>query len=127
MIRGADRSRQDGENAGQWMRTCSVTFEIIERLAAVLAAPQRLAGSRAEFGQYLGISRAALRTRYLLDPEQRAAGASRLRWRDAVFVQLAAAAVAHPVGGPGRRQHGAHLRMAKPLALQRHLDFQSDH
>src|SRR6266404_153507 len=104
-IRGADRSRPGGES-GESTRTRSVTFEIIERLAAALAAPQRLARGRTEFGQHLGIPGAALRARHLLYPEQRAAGATGQRRRDAVLPELAAAVLAHPVGGPGRRQHG---------------------
>ena len=51
----------------------SMTFEIIKRFAAALAAPQRLAGGRAKFGQQLGIPGAALRTGHLLFAEQRAA------------------------------------------------------
>ena len=35
--------------------TASMTLEIIERLAAGLAAPQRLAGGRAEFGKHFSI------------------------------------------------------------------------
>ena len=42
--------------------TWSMTLEIVERFAAGLAAPQRLAGGRAELGQQLGIGGAALRT-----------------------------------------------------------------
>src|SRR5713101_6607704 len=61
------------------MTTCSMTFEIVERFAAALAAPQRLAGGRAEFRQHLGIPGAALRARHLLHAEQRAAGVRGLR------------------------------------------------
>src|SRR5258708_1587479 len=100
-IRGATRSRPVDGNAE--LRTSSMTLEIIEWLPATPAAPQRLAGGRAEFGEHFGIVGAALRTRHRLHAEQRAAGASRLRRRDAVFLQLAAAVVTHPVGGPGRR------------------------
>ena len=62
-----------------------MAFEIVERLAAALAAPQRLAGGRTELGQHFGIPGAALRACHLLHAEQRAAGASSLRRRDAVF------------------------------------------
>src|SRR3954454_23786333 len=96
-----------------------MTLEIVERLAAALAAPQRLAGRRAEFRNHLGIAGSALRTADYLLAEQRAAGAGCLRRRDAVFLQLAAAIVTHPVGGPGRRQHGANLWIAYAFALQR--------
>src|ERR1700731_264911 len=61
------------------MTTCSMTFEIVERFAAALAAPQRLAGGRTEFRQHFGILGAALRARHLLHAEQRAAGAGGLR------------------------------------------------
>jgi hypothetical protein len=61
-------ARNDGIDA-------SMTLEIIERFAASLAAPQRLAGGRAEFGQQFGILRTALRTGVLLLAEQRAARA----------------------------------------------------
>src|ERR1700744_5105102 len=104
-----------------------MTLEIIKGFAAALATPQRLAGGRAEFGQQFGISRTALRARDLLLAEQRAAATSGLRRRNAVFAQLAAALVAHPVGGPGRRQHGADFWPPKTLALQRQLDFERDH
>src|SRR5882724_1055509 len=104
-----------------------MTFEVVERFAAALAAPQRLAGGRAELRQHLGIPGAALRALDLLYAEQRAAGARGLRRGDAVFPELPAAIVAHPVGGPGRRQHGAHFWFAKTLALQRQLDFEADH
>src|SRR5712671_6357419 len=107
--------------------TISMTFEVVERFAAAFAAPQRLAGSRTELRQHLGILGAALRTGHLLRAEQRTAGARGLRRRDAVFPELAAAVVAHPVGGPGWRQHGAHFWIAKTFALQRQLDFESDH
>src|ERR1700758_4408424 len=93
-----------------WSASRSMTLEIIKGFAAGLAAPQRLAGGRAEFGEQLGIIRAALRARHLLHAEQRAAGACRLRRRDAVLLQFAAAILAHPVRGPGRRQHGADFR-----------------
>jgi hypothetical protein len=53
----------------------SKTLEIKERLAAAIAAPQRLAGGRTEFGQQFGILRTALRTRDLLLAKQRAARA----------------------------------------------------
>src|SRR5260221_13716129 len=98
-----------------------MTLEIIERFAAALAAPQRLAGGLSELGKHFGFFRAALRARHLLFAEQRAAAASRLRRRDAVFPEFAAAIVAHPVRGPGRRQHGADFRPADALALQRQL------
>src|ERR1700692_3311663 len=71
--------------------SCSMTLKIVERFAAVLAAPQRLAGSRTELGQHFGIFRAALRARHPLHAEQRAAGACSQRRRNAVFPQLAAA------------------------------------
>src|SRR6266481_10067339 len=100
-IRDADRSRPGGES-GESTRTRSVTFEIVERFSAALAAPQRLARGRTEFGQHLGIPGAALRACHLLHPEQRAAGATGQRWRDAVLPELAATVFAHPVGGPGR-------------------------
>src|ERR1700758_18793 len=100
-----------------WSASRSMTLEIIEGFAAGLAAPQRLAGGRAEFGQQLGMVRTALRAGYLLHAEQRAARACAHRWRDAVLLQLAAAILAHPVGGPGRRQHGADSRLRKSLAL----------
>src|ERR1035437_10526592 len=80
------------------MTTCSVTLEIVERFAAALAAPQRLAGGRTEFGEHFGILGAALRTRNLLYAEQRASAAARLRRRDAVLPELAAARLAPPVG-----------------------------
>src|SRR5438270_8884943 len=105
MIRGADRQPRAGGSAGS--KTLSMALEIIERLATALAAPQRLAGSGAEFGKHFGILGAALRTAHLKLAEQRAARASPPRRRDAVFFQLSAAVVAHPVSGPGRRQHGA--------------------
>src|SRR5664279_4829432 len=89
--------------------TTLVTLEIVERFAAALAAPQRLAGGRAEFGQHFGILGTALRTRHLLFAEQRAAATARLRRRDAVFPQFPATIFAHPVGGPGWRKHGAYL------------------
>src|SRR5687767_2957376 len=85
----------------------SMALEIIDRFAGALAAPQRLAGGRAELAEHLGIHGAALRARHLFDTEQRAAGAAGLGRRDAVFPEFAAAVLAHPVGGPGRRQHGA--------------------
>src|ERR1700712_139185 len=105
MIRGAGRSRPTGGNAGS--TTSSMALEIVEWLAAALAAPQRLAGGRTEFGEHFGIVGAALRARHRLFAEQRAASASGLRRRDAIRFQLATAIVAHPVGSPGRRQHGA--------------------
>src|SRR6187399_815031 len=104
-----------------------MTLEIIERLAAALAAPQRLAGGRAEFGQHFGMAGAALRARHLLLAEQRAAGTRGLRRCDAVFPELAAAVLAHPVGGPGWRQHGADFWPRDAGALQRQLDFERNH
>src|SRR4051794_7325862 len=104
-----------------------MTLEIVERLAAAFAAPQRLAGGRAEFGKHLGIVRTALRARHSLLAEQRTAGACGLRRRDAVFPELAAAILAHPVGGPGRRQHGANFWPRETGALQRQFDFERDH
>src|SRR5665213_3274375 len=101
-----------------------MTFKIIERLAATPAAPQRLAGGRAKFGQYFSIPRAALRASHLLLTKKCAAPRSRLRRRDAVFPELLPALLAHPVGGPGRRQHGAHPGIAKTRALQRQFDLQ---
>src|SRR5437763_10505905 len=109
------------------MWTCSVTLEIVERLAAALAAPQRLAGGRAEFGEPFGILRTASRTCDLLHAEQRAARVRGQRRRNAVFPKLAAAVLAYPVGGPGRRQHGADVWMTKTFALQRQFDLQRDH
>src|SRR3981081_189779 len=109
------------------MTTCSMTFEIVERFAATFAAPQRLAGGRTEFRQHFGILGAALRARHLLQAEQRTAAAGGLRRRDAVRFELAAAVFAHPVSGPGRRQHGADFWMAKALALPRHPHFTRDH
>src|SRR5258708_17630776 len=112
----------------RWLAmTISMTFEIVERFAAALAAPQRLAGGRTELRQQLGILRAALRTGHLLYAEQRAARASCLRRRDAVFPELAAAVFAHPVRCPGPCQHGAHFWIAKTLALQRQLDLHREH
>src|SRR5262245_48158066 len=81
----------------------SVTFELVEWFTAALAAPQRLAGGRAEFGERLGIDRAALRARHLKLAEQRAPAGAGDRRGDAVFVQLPPAVLAHPVRGPGRR------------------------
>src|SRR3954470_9204429 len=93
-IRGAGRGPPVYGNAES--KRSSMTLEIIERLAAALAAPQRLAGSRAEFGEHFGIAGAALWARHSLHAEQRAAGAGWLRRRDAIFLQLAAAGIAHP-------------------------------
>src|SRR5665213_4571965 len=104
-----------------------MTLEIIEGFAAALAAPQRLAGGRAEFGQHFCFAGATLRARYLLLAEQRAARVRRLRRRDAVFPEFAAAILAHPVGGPGRRQHGADFWARDAGAFQRQLDFERDH
>src|SRR5436309_1974981 len=104
-----------------------MTLEIIERLAAAQAAPQRLARGRAELGQYFGVLGAALRARHLLRAEQRASSTPRLRWGNAIFAELAAAVLAHPIGGPGRRQHSPHLWIAKALAFEGLLDFQRDH
>src|SRR5437868_1319326 len=104
-----------------------MTLEIVERLAARLAAPQRLAGGRAEFGKHFGIGGAALRTGHLLLAEQRAARTGSLRRRDAVFAEFAAAVLAHPVGGPCRRQHGADFWMRNAGALQRQFDLDRDH
>src|SRR5258707_4850396 len=103
-IRGADRSQPVYGNAES--TTSSVTLEIIERLAAALAAPQRLAGGRAEFGQQFGVLGTALRARHLLLAEQRAARARCLRRRDAVFPELSPPPHAAPCRGPGRRQPG---------------------
>src|SRR5215467_13609145 len=100
-----------------------MALEVIERLAAASAAPERLAGGRAEFREQFGILRATLRTLNLLDAEQRPARACGQRRRDAVVFQLAATVLAHPVGGPGRRQHGADARIRKAGTLQRDLDF----
>src|SRR6185437_15342444 len=74
-----------------------MTLEIIEGFAAGLAAPQRLAGGRAEFRQQLRVGRAALRARNVLHAEQCAARVCRLRRCDAVFPELAAAVL--PVVG----------------------------
>src|SRR6202012_4236611 len=92
--------------------TWSMTLEIIKGFAAALAAPQRLAGGRAEFREQLGVAGAALRARDPLFGEPRAARTRGLRGGDAVFPELAAAVFAHPVGGPGRRQHGADFWLA---------------
>src|SRR5581483_4049109 len=104
-----------------------MTLEIVEGLAAAPAAPQRLAGGRTKFGKYLGILRAALRTGDALYAEQCAPGARRTWRSNAVFAQLAAAILAHPVGGPGGRQHGVNFRIPKTFAFQRKLDFERDH
>src|SRR6478735_12159685 len=66
----------------------SMTLEIIERFAAGPAAPERLAGGGAEFGQQLGIRRAALRARNGLLAEQCAARIRSLRRCDAVGMKL---------------------------------------
>src|SRR6476659_6387065 len=60
-----------------WRSSWSMALEIIERLAAALAAPQRLAGGRAELGQELGVLGTAVRTRDGLLAEQRTAGTAR--------------------------------------------------
>src|ERR1700723_2579843 len=104
-----------------------MTLEIIKGFTAALATPQRLAGGRAEFGQQFGIFGAALRASHLLLAEQRAAAASSLWRRNALVPGLAAAVVAHPVGGPGRRQHGADFWAAATFALQRQFDLAWDH
>ena len=103
-----------------------MTLEIIERLAAAPAAPQRLAGGRAEFGQQFGILRAALRTRHLLLAEQRAAE-----------LRPAAARCRIPGACCGRPRSSS--RWSRPAtarcerrpgdagAFQRQLDFQRDH
>src|SRR5215510_1603463 len=91
----------------EFCSTWSMTLEVIEGFAAVLATPQRLAGGRAEFGEQFGVFRTALRAFHLLLAEQRAAAGSVDRRRDAIFPQLPPSVRAHPVGGPGRRQHGA--------------------
>jgi len=54
-----------------------MALEGIERLPAGAAAPQRLAGGGAEFGDLLGIARAAARAGDLLDAEQRPPAAAR--------------------------------------------------
>src|SRR5271165_74479 len=105
----------------------SMTLEIIEGFAAALAAPQRLAGGRAELGKQLGVVRAALWAPDLLHAKQRTARACWLGRRNAVGRKLPPALLAHPVSGPGRRQHGAHLWVTKTFALQRQLDLQRNH
>src|SRR3954470_11663274 len=92
MIRGADRLRPACGNAES--KTSSMTLEIVERLAAAPAAPQRLAGRRAEFREQFGIVGAALRTGDDLLAEQRTASTAGLRRCDAIFLQLAAPVVA---------------------------------
>src|SRR5260370_40378057 len=110
------------------MRTCSGTFEIVDRLAATLASPQRLAGGRAEFREHFGIDGAALRARHLLDAEQCAAGASPLRRGGAVIPELAAADFARPRRGPGpRAPRAAPLNAdAQPDPRQRGLQIYDD-
>src|SRR5262245_11681742 len=100
-----------------------MTLEVIEGFAAAFAAPQRLAGSRAEFGEQFGVFRTALRASHLLLAEQRTSAGSVDRRRDAVLAQLPPSVLAHPVGGPGRRQHGADGRLRDSFALQRKLDL----
>src|SRR3569623_1745498 len=53
----------------------SMALEIVKRFAAGLAAPEGLAGGRAEFGEKLRVLRAAWRTCDRLDAEQRPARA----------------------------------------------------
>ena len=91
----------------------SVALEVVERLAAGAAAPQRLAGGGAELGQTLRVraSRSAGR-RPSSTPNSAPRPAPGGGRGDAVFAQLAAAVLGHPVGRPGRRQHGPHPRAA---------------
>src|SRR5262245_13225688 len=80
-------------------------LEVIERLAAVDAAVQRLAGGRAELAELLGVQAAALRTAHLRGlAEQAALAGAAGRRGDAVVAQRLAALDADPVGGPGRVQ-----------------------
>src|SRR5205807_3104569 len=46
---------------------------------------------------------------------------------NAVFPELAAAVLAHPVGGPDWRQHGADLWTLKTFTLQCQFDLERDH
>src|SRR4051812_16913831 len=86
----------------------SVLLEVVERLAARRAAPQRLARCRPEAGQLLDLRGAAagtaLRPAAVGHRQQPAAGRC-----DAEPPELVSAGLGHPVGGPCRRQLGAHL------------------
>src|SRR4051812_22331425 len=101
-----------------------MTLEVVEGFAATLAAPQCLARCRAEFREHFGVFRATLRTDDLLFAEQSPAAGAWQRRRNAVFPELAAAGLAHPVGGPCRRQHRADLRTVDAFAGQRRFDVQ---
>src|ERR1700733_1080829 len=90
----------------------SMTLEIIERLAAALAAPQGLATRRTEFGDHLRVFRSALRTGDFRLRKQRPASAAMRRRCDAIGEQFAPALPAQPIRRPGRRQHDMDVCLA---------------
>src|SRR5712692_9895850 len=81
-----------------------MAFEIVEGLGAAAAAVERLARGRAEFGEALGLGRAAARAGHGVGAEEGAARHGALGRCDAVFGELAPAFVAQPVGCRGRRR-----------------------
>src|SRR5262245_10733578 len=84
----------------------SQALEIVEWLAAGRAAPQRLAGGRAERRDFCRRRRAAARAGHGLVGKERAAGGAgaRCRWGDAAGGELGAALRGDVVRAPGRRQ-----------------------
>src|SRR6185312_6831388 len=101
-------------------------LEIVEGLAAGIAAIERLAGGRTELGNAGGLLRTALRTMDYRLAEKRADRVRRLFGRrDAEGAQLLPPLGGDPVGGPGRRDHTLYARVETGLAqsrLHRKLD-----
>ena len=82
-------------------------LEVVEWLAAVFAAVERLAGRRAKFALARGPRRSAARAGGRgIAPEQTSSAPDRMRRRrDAEFAELAATLLAQPVTRPGWREH----------------------
>ena len=99
-----------------------MTLEVVERLPARQATPERLARGGPEFRQHFRRGRAAARALDLVPPKQRPAAPAFVRRRDAVVPELAAPVFGHPIGGPGRGQHRAHpAGDARPRQGKLHL------
>src|SRR4051794_17574442 len=94
-----------------------MAFEEVERLGAVAAAPERLAGRGAEAADLLGVRGTALRA---FDRAAR-------RRSDAVGAELLAAFGADPVGRPGGREDCLDPDVTVAGGVERGADVPPDH
>src|SRR5690606_20255096 len=104
-------------------------LEIVEGFATALAAIQRLAGCGAEAADQPRMGGTALWTGNgrVCTPQDAAQVDRPLHgWGDAVASQRLPALLAHPVRGPGGRQHAFNVNLVQPPAPQDGADVLLD-